>query len=85
MDSGGPRDAEVCIVSPPKDRAGQKAMSCPGLVAQDQAATSTDGAGKDGLRRLLSLFLPPAKASCKTRPHLAARVPERRCEEKVLQ
>lgn len=60
-------------------------MSCSGLVAQDRAATSPDGAGKDGLRRLLSLFLPPAKASCKTRLHLAARVPERRCEEKVLQ
>lgn len=76
----------ICIMSPPKDRAGQEAMSCPGLAAQDQAATSPDGAGKAGLRCLPSLLLPPAKVSCKsllTPP--ASRVPERRGKEKVLQ
>lgn len=40
-------------------------MSCLGLAAQDQAATSPDGVGRAGLRCLPSLLLPPAKCSCK--------------------
>lgn len=76
----------ICIVSPPKDRAGWEAVSRPGLAAQDQAATSPDRAGEAGLKCLPSLLLPPAKCSCKnllTPP--AASVPEGRHKEKVLQ
>lgn len=69
----------ICIVSPPKDRARQEAMSCPGLAAQDQAATSPDRVSKAGLRCLPSLILPSAKVSCKSLPTPpATRVPERR-------
>ena len=50
-------------------------MSCLGLAAQDQAATSPDKVG--------SLLLPPANVSCKRLP--TPPVPERRCKEKVLQ
>lgn len=76
----------ICIVSPPKDRARQEATSCPGLAAQDQAATSPDRASKAGLRCLPSLVLPPAKVSCKSLPTPpVTRVPERRCKEKVLE
>lgn len=61
-------------------------MSCLGLAARDQAATSPDGAGEAGLRCLPSLLLPPAKVSCKSLLTLpATRVPEGTCKEKVLQ